>query len=139
MSWKLSDPQRNWTTRELEPYAIILALKKWESWIGLQPVLILTDHKSLESWTKEVLDTPSVPVGRRARWHQFLSRFDLTVGYIPGKDNTIPDVLSRWAYPASQAHRDISKHGSLADMELMEAEIALEKEEESRCVWVFFT
>ena len=43
--------------RELETYAIILVLLKWESWIGLQPVLILTDHKSLEAWTREVLDT----------------------------------------------------------------------------------
>ena len=68
MSRKLTDPQRNWTPRELETYAIIMALQKWESWIGLQPVLILTDHKSLESWTKEVLDTPSGPIGRRARW-----------------------------------------------------------------------
>ena len=135
LSRKLTGGQRNWTPRELETYAIILALQKWESWIGLQPVLILTDHKSLEAWTREVLDTPSGPVGRRARWHQFLSRFDLQVGYIPGRDNTIADVMSRWAYPASQALRDISKHGSAQDKEDMENEIALEREEESMCVW----
>ena len=70
MSRKLAEGQRKWTPRELETYAIILALQKLESWIGLQPVLVLTDHQSLESWAKEVLDTPSGPVGRRARWHQ---------------------------------------------------------------------
>ena len=119
--------------RELETYAIILALQKWDSWIGLQPVLILTDHKSLGA--REVLDTSSGPVGRRARWHQFLSRFDLQVGYIPGRDNTIADVMSRWAYPASQALRDISKHGSAQDKEDMENEIYLDREEDSMCVW----
>ena len=68
MSRKLTEAQRNtWTPRELETYAIILALQKWESWVGLQPVLVLTDHKSIEAWAKEVLDTPSGPVGRRAR------------------------------------------------------------------------
>ena len=85
MSRKLAEGQRKWTPRELETYAIILALQKWESWIGLQPVLVLTDHQSLESWAREVLDTPSGPVGRRARWHQIFSKYDLTVGYIPGK------------------------------------------------------
>jgi hypothetical protein len=39
----------------------------------------------------------------------------LSVGYIPGKDNHIADVLSRWAYPASVAYRDVSKHGTLED------------------------
>ena len=80
MSRKLTKTQRNWVPREQETYAIILALQKWESWICNQPVLVLTDHKSLESWAKEVLDTPSGPLGRRSRWHQIFSRFDLTVG-----------------------------------------------------------
>eukprot|EP00667_Euglena_gracilis_P000113 EG_transcript_113 len=134
MSRKLTEGQRKWTPRELETYAIILALQKWESWIGLQPVLVLTDHQSLESWTREVLDTPSGPVGRRARWHQIFSKYDLTVGYIPGKENTIADILSRWAYPASQALRDISKHGSAEDKDEMENFIREEKEEEKQCL-----
>ena len=56
MSRKLTGSQLNWVPREQETYAIILALQKWESWIGLQPVLVLTDHKALQSWAKEVLD-----------------------------------------------------------------------------------
>jgi len=136
MSRKLTEGQRRWTPRELETYAIILALQKWESWVGLQPILVLTDHQSLESWAREILDTPSGPVGRRARWHQIFSKFDLTVGYIPGKENQIADILSRWAYPASQALRDISKHGSLEDKEAMEEIIQQEREEERDCLGV---
>ena len=52
MSRKLTPGQRNWVPREQETYAIILALQKSESWIGLQPVLVLTDHKALEHWAK---------------------------------------------------------------------------------------
>ena len=133
MSRKLTEGQRKWTPRELETYAIILALLKWESWIGLQPVLVLTDHQSLESWSREVLDTPSGPVGRRARWHTIFSKYDLTVGYIPGKVNTIADILSRWAYPASQALRDVSRHGSAKDKEDMEEIIQEEKNGEIQC------
>ena len=135
MSRKLAEGQRKWTPRELETYAIILALQKWESWIVLQPVLVLTDYQSFESWAKEILDTPSGPVGRRARWHQIFSKYDLTVGYIPGKANTIADILSRWAYPASQALRDISKHGSQQDKDDMEEIIRREKMDEAHCMW----
>ena len=48
ISRKLTPTQRNWVPSEQETYAIIIALQKWESWIGLQPILVLTDHKALE-------------------------------------------------------------------------------------------
>ena len=50
------------------------------------------------------------------KWHLGFSKFDLEVGYIPGKENMICDNLSRWAYPASKAFRDLSKHGSEQDV-----------------------
>ena len=65
--------------------------------MGLQPVVILTDHKALEHWATEVLSSPSGISGRRARWHQKLSRFNLTVQYIKGEDNVVADALSRYA------------------------------------------
>jgi len=97
---------------------------------------VLIDHKALESWAKEVLDPPSGPVGRRSRWHQIFSKFDLHVGYVPGKDNTIADILSRWAYPASQALRDVSMHGTAQDDDEMEGMIEQEKLEERGCMRV---
>ena len=58
------------------------------------------------------------------------------MGYIPGKENTIADILSRWAYPASQALRDISKHGSQQDKDEMDEIIREEKREEAQCLWL---
>ena len=60
LSRKLTEGQRKWVPREKETYAIIAALQKWRSWIGMQPVTILTDHKSLQEWMHETLDPPPV-------------------------------------------------------------------------------
>ena len=60
--------RRTWTAREKETYAIVCALRKWSGHIGLQPVVVCTDHQSLQSWHKEHVDTPSGPAARRARW-----------------------------------------------------------------------
>ena len=35
-SRKLTTSQRNWTPRDQETYAIIMALRKWAGWIGFQ-------------------------------------------------------------------------------------------------------
>jgi hypothetical protein len=60
------------------------------------------------------MDTRSGPAGRRARWHEILSKFDLTVQYVPGKDNVVADAMSRFAYPACKTSQDESRHGSAA-------------------------
>ena len=111
-SRKLNKHQLNWTPREKETYAVVEALKKWAGWVGLQPVVVTTDHKSLEDWVHEKVDTPSGPAGRRARWHEVLSKFDLSVQYVPGKDNVVADAMSRFAYPACKTFQDVSTHGS---------------------------
>ena len=50
----LAEGQRGtWTAREKETYAIVCALRKWSGHIGLQPVVVCTDHQSLQSWHKE--------------------------------------------------------------------------------------
>ena len=128
--------RRTWTAREKETYAIVCALRKWSGHIGLQPVLVCTDHQSLQSWHKEHVDTPSGPAERRAPWHETFAKFHLSVVYVPGKDNTVADCLSRWAYPAGKAWMDISSHGDAEETEeakrIIELEIAME-EGDTKC------
>ena len=92
-----------------------MALWKWAGYIALHPVTVCTDHQSLQSLHKDNVDTPSGPASWRSRWHETLAKFHLTVVYVPGKDNTVADCLSRWAYPASKGMTDISAHGDEAE------------------------
>ena len=96
-------------------------------------MLILTDHKTMQLWTHEILQDPMEFSGCRARWHQKLSQFQLSVQYVKGKDNVVADALNRWAYPASKAGGDVSNHGTLQDCEEMEEILAEERKEEKEC------
>ena len=80
-------------------------------------MVVCTDHQSLQSWNKEHVDTASGPAVRRARWHETFAKLDLSVVYVPGKDNTVADSLSGWAYPAGKAWMDISSHGDAEETE----------------------
>ena len=106
--------QVSWTVREKETYAVVCSLLKFQSWIGNQEVLVCTDHSSILQWYKEDLCTVTGPLGRRGRWHEFLSRFNLVIQYCKGEDNEAPDALSRWAYPAGLS-QDVSFRGSEED------------------------
>ena len=95
-------------------------------------MVVCTDHQFLQSWHKEHVDTPWGPAARRARWHGTFAKFDLSVVYVPGKDNTVEDCFSRWAYPAGKAWMDISSHGDAEETEeakrIIEMEKAMEQE-----------
>ena len=109
-----------------------MPLRKWAGYIALHPITVCTDHQSLQSWHKEHVDTPSGPASRRARWHETLAKFDLTVVYVPGKDNTVADCLPRGAYPASKGMTDVSAHGDEAETaeakKIIEMERLMEEE-----------
>jgi len=129
-SRKLTTNQmKTWPVREKEAYAIVSILKKYTSLIGHQPILILTDHKSLENWATEILDTPGGPSGRRARWHILLSRFKLEIRYMKGASNGVADAMSRWAYPAGCGD-DVYFHGTSDEELKMKRLIEQEKREE---------
>ena len=129
--------RRTWTAREKETYAIDCALRKWSSHIRLQPVVVCTDHQSLQSWHKDDVDTSSGPAARRARWHEMFTKFDISVVNVPGKDNTVADCLSRWAYLAGKAWMDICSHGDAEETEEAKRIIKMEKAMEQEGVKCF--
>jgi hypothetical protein len=97
--------QVKWSIREKETYAIVLVLQKFRSWVAssLVQILVLTDHESLQHWYTEDLNKAMSSVGRRCRWHEFLSQFNLVVVYTPGHTQKVADPLSRapWYYPGN--------------------------------------
>ena len=100
-------------------YAKICALKKYPSWVGTNQVEVLRNHRFLEYWAAEHIDTVWGPAGGLARWHEFLSLFDLPVSYFPGKHNTLADPLTRWAYPASEGLQSTNIHGTEQDRHIV--------------------
>ena len=57
-------------------------------------MVVCTDHQSLQIWQKEHVNTPSGPAAREAWWDETFAKSDLSVVYVPGKDNTVADCLS---------------------------------------------
>ena len=123
--------QIGWSTRKEETYALIATLHKFRSWIADSRVYVkaFTDHAALVSWFGEDLNTISGPVGRRGRWHKFISQFDIEVVYTQGKHHILLDVMSRWPYPACGYAPEACMHGSESDM------VGEEKDEREMRKW----
>ena len=75
---------------EKECLAIIHAVLKFRSYIEGIKFRIITDHHSL-LWLNKI----EKPIGRLCRWAILLSQFDYELIYRPGKNNIVPDALSR--------------------------------------------
>ena len=133
----LAEGQRQtWTAREKDKYAILCALRKLFGHIGLQPVVVFTDHHSSQSWHKEHVNTSSGAAARRALWHglspsstsaSYMSRERTTEWQIASVDEPTPRARHGWTYPAmgtprrprrpsasSRWRRPLSKRGSSA-------------------------
>ena len=76
-----------WTPREQVTYAIVCCLPNFQSWVANPEVEIQTDHSAIVQRYTEDLCTISGPLGRRGRWHEVLSRFNLIIIYREGKEN----------------------------------------------------
>ena len=94
-----------------------MGLDKFRSCSAGGKITVLTDQRAFEHWATEVLGTVSAPVGRRGRWHELLSQFDLEVLYVKGRNNIVPDILSRWPYPKGGVEDggEPTIHGSAED------------------------
>ena len=131
-SRKLQNGQVNWSVREKETYALVTVLLTFEPWVGGgQVVVVNTDHQALLKWYREDLCTMSRPLGRRGRWHEFLSRFDIRLNYTKGEHNGLGDVRSTGAYPAG-VREDTTMHGSAVSQEQLLLDEQNEADREAR-------
>ncbi len=89
-SWLFDNAQRNYSTTERELLAIVLATRKWMTYLHGTQVFVETDHKPLAGkWDWKD------PYGKVTRWADELRRYNLTITYVKGKDNEHADALSR--------------------------------------------
>ncbi|XP_055942030.1 uncharacterized protein LOC129972075 [Argiope bruennichi] len=89
-SKKLTATQTRWATIEREAYAVLVALKKYDTWIFGARVQVISDHNPLTYLTQQ---TPHS--AKLARWSLALQRYDVTISYRKGSKHCNADSLSR--------------------------------------------
>lgn len=91
-SKSLSKCETNYSATEREALAVVFAVEHFRPYLeGSKPFKIVTDHASLR-WFLNL----SNPTGRLARWGCRLSPYNFEIEHRAGKDNVVPDALSRF-------------------------------------------
>ena len=91
ISRKLNHAEKGYSIIEKECLAIVWAVRKLHQYLYGKPFKIKTDHAPLQ-WLSSNKDVCS----KRMRWSLALQPYSFTIEYIKGKENTVPDVLSRY-------------------------------------------
>lgn len=81
--------QRNWSVTDKEMYAVIMAVTKFNLFVGGRPFIVMIDHQNLQFWQTSSA-SPKVE-----RWRQHLSTYDLKYNFLPGIKNVVADAMSR--------------------------------------------
>lgn len=89
-SKKLNDSQKKKKAIYLEGLAIKEAIKYWQYWLMGKTFTVFSDHKPLEN-----LNIKSRTDEELGDLTYYLSQYDFTIKYSPGKDNLEADCLSR--------------------------------------------
>ena len=91
-SKKFNKYQKNYSTIEKECVALILAIQHFEVYLtsSTSPIVVFSDHNPL-SFLHKLKNKNQ----RLLRWSLLLQEFNLDIRHIKGKDNIIPDALSR--------------------------------------------
>ncbi|CAB0041804.1 unnamed protein product [Trichogramma brassicae] len=89
-SAKFNPTERKYHCNEQECLAIIWAIKRFRHYLEDAPFTLRTDSKTL-TWLHKFKDTR----GKLLRWSLLLQEFQFKIEHCPGKDNELPDLLSR--------------------------------------------
>ena len=88
----LNEAEQNYDIYTLELYAIVRALRHWRPFLAGSPheVIVHTDHMNLQYWKE-----PQKINRRIAREVVELSKYNIKLKNIPGRENGRADMLSR--------------------------------------------
>ncbi|XP_058816375.1 uncharacterized protein LOC131679659 [Topomyia yanbarensis] len=106
-SHKLTTPQKNYHAAEKEALAAILAIDAFRGYIEGYHFTLITDSSALT----HILSTKWKVGSRCSRWALNLQQFDMTVKHRKGKENVVPDALSR----SIAAVQESSWYASMSD------------------------
>ena len=89
-SKKLPDVERRWPTHEKEMWAVVHCLKLWQHYLGLEYTKLYTENVLVRYFEMQPKITP-----KQWRWADVLACFNVDLSHKPGRDNVVPDALSR--------------------------------------------
>ena len=91
LNWKggVWENEFNFTVTEQEMLAVVDALRQWRCYLEGVQFIVVTDHKPITFFNSQ-----KTLSRRQTRWFEFMSRFDYTWEYRPGRLN-VADPLSR--------------------------------------------
>ena len=91
-SKKVNKHQKNYSNIEKECLALILAFQQFEVYLtsSTSPIVVFSDHNPL-SFLQKLKNKNQ----RLLRWSLLLQELNLDIRHIKGKDNIIPDALTR--------------------------------------------
>ncbi|KAG5862597.1 hypothetical protein JTB14_017174 [Gonioctena quinquepunctata] len=90
LSRSLTKQERKFSTTERECLAVIWSIEKLRPYIEGTHFTVVTDHWSL-CWLNNLKD----PTGRLGRWSLKLQQYSFDLVHRKGKENVVPDMLSR--------------------------------------------
>lgn len=90
----LTRQEQKYSATERECLAVIWAVEKFRPYVEGTRFTVVTDHYSL-LWLNNLKD----PTGRLARWALRLQPYDFCLVHRKGRDNVVPDLLSRATPP----------------------------------------
>ncbi|UYV82347.1 K02A2.6-like [Cordylochernes scorpioides] len=90
-SKRLTGPEIRYSTIEKEAYAVVLSLQHFKHLLVGSRVEVHTDHKPI-TYNKG----SDYKNARLSRWAEIIQDFNVTFIYVPGKENTAADFLSRF-------------------------------------------
>src|SRR5229473_8537281 len=106
ISATLNPAEQNYNIYDRELLALIRGLEEWRHYLEGSPfpVVAWVDHQNLTFFRQaQRLNR------RQARWLLYVSRFDLNLRHISGKEMTVPDALSRQnEYDTSQDNENVT-------------------------------
>ena len=91
-SWTLGPTECNYDMHDKKLLAIFEAFKIWPHHLegSVSPIDVFTDHKNLEYFS-----TSKTLMQRQVWWSEYLSVFNLSLHFHPGKLGAKPDALTR--------------------------------------------
>lgn len=87
----LKPAEIRYTTTEIEALALMYCCAKFQQYLVGNKVIVKTDHHAL-TFIKQCRLTN----GRLTRWALALPEFDLTIKFMPGRENIAADILLRY-------------------------------------------